>query len=421
MSLRGAIDAIPLEAVLQLLADTVKTGRLLVRGEERAGMLAVSEGRLVSARSREETGPAALGEVFTIDRGEFGFAPTDRVQESDLFGDLEQLLDRAVAERDRIAGMRELIPDERMRFSLSPRAAERAEIRLSADQWRALLAVDGRRDVIGIAQQLGIRRLAALDLLAGLVRAGMVDTMAPAADAGSDDHLPPREPLERSSAGEPVVLSGTTADFPLETVVQLLAHTRQTGRVEIKADFGTATLGLAEGRLVSARADEESGDLALGATFAVERADFIFVPTAEAPPADLRGDLDELLDRAAETRVRIAAIRELVPGERGRFVLSERAAQHPEIRLTPEEWRALLAVNGERDLGAIAGHLGMRRLPTMVVLADLIEGGLVDVVAEAPTGAASLPEAPAPFEPPPVFEATAAEPPAASEWEAPPA
>ncbi len=396
MSLRGAIEAIPLEAVLQLLADTGKSGRLLVRGDERAGALALSEGKLVSARSQEETGPGALGEIFTIDRGEFGFAP-GRVDENDLSGDLDELLDRAVAERDRIASVRQLIPDERMRFSLSPRAAERAEIRLSADQWRALLAVDGQRDVIAVAGQLGIRRLAALELLAGLVRAGMVDTQPPA-EGSEGASLPPREPLERSASGEPIVLSGETADFPLETIVQLLAHTGQTGRLEIRSGFGTSTLGMAGGRLVSARAEEESGDLALGATFAIERADFQFVPMTEVPATDLTGELDELLDRAAEMRVRIAAIRALVPNERGRFVLSDRATQHPEIRLKPDEWRALLAVNGERDLGAMTAHLGMRRLPTMVLLADLIEGGLVDVVAAPPE-----PD-PAPrYEPPPAI------------------
>lgn len=381
MSLRGAVEAIPLEAVLQLLADTGKSGRLLIRGEEIAGTLGLSEGRLVSARSQEETGPSALGEIFTIDRGEFGFAPGS-VGESDLSGDLDELLDSAVAERDRIASVRQLVPDERLRFSLSPRAAERAEIRLSADQWRALLAVDGQRDVVAIARQLGIRRLAALELLAGLVRAGMIDTLPPA-EGAEGASLPPREPLERSASGDPIVLSGETADFPIETIVQLLAHTGQTGLLEIKSEFGTSTLGIAAGRLVSARAEEETGDLALGATFAIERADFQFVPTSNVPEADLTGELDDLLDRAAEMRVRIAAIRSLVPNERARFVLSDRATQHPEIRLKPEQWRTLLAVNGERDLGALTAHLGMRRLPTMVLLADLIEGGLVDVV-EAP-------------------------------------
>src|SRR3990170_3535813 len=307
MSLRGAVEAIPLEAVLQLLADTGRTGRLLVRGEERAGALGLAEGKLVSARSQEETGLGALGEIFTIDRGEFGFAP-GRVDESDLSGDLDELLDRATTERDRMISVRQLIPDERMRFSLSPRAAERAEIRLSADQWRALLAVDGQRDVVAIARQLGIRRLAALELLAGLVRAGMIDTLPPA-EGAEGASLPPREPLERSASGEPIVLSGETADFPLETIVQLLAHTAQTGRLEIRSGFGTSTLGMAGGRPVRARAEEESGDLALGATFAIERADFQFVPTAAVPEADLTGELDALLDRAAEMRVRIAAIR----------------------------------------------------------------------------------------------------------------
>ena len=381
MSLRGSVHAFPLETVLQLLADTGKTGRLEVRADERGGTLAMSNGRLVSAWSEDDSGPLALGAIFTIQRGQFEFQSLDRVEGSDLSGELDELLDRAVAERDRVAEIRSIVPDERMRFTLSERAAERAEIRLSADQWRALLAVDGERDVAALARRLGIRRLAALDLLAGLVRAGMIDANPPPPDATARQRRVEAQPI--NAMGEPVHLRGTTSEFPLETILQLLAHTRKTGRLEVRSDHERSMLGFDDGRLASATSEEESGDLALGATFAIASARFEFVPMDDAPEANLTGSLDELLDRAAETRDRIAVIRGLVPDERARFKLSDRATRQDEIRLTPEEWRALLAINGERDVAAIAERLRMRRLPTMVVLADLIEGGLVDVLAPA--------------------------------------
>jgi hypothetical protein len=376
--------------VLQLLAATEKTGQLEVRGEdeEHRGFLAVAGGRLVSAQYEDEDGLLALGAAFAIDRGGFEFLPQDRVERADLEGDLEELLARAVVERERIASIREVIANDRVRFRLSARATERGEITLAPQQWKALLLVDGQRDVITMARELGLPRLTAQQLLATLVRAGLVDAVAPPEGIAPAEEpaqrgyrrLPPMQPIPPTTAGEQVVLRGRLPDFPLETIVQLLAETKKTGRLEVRAGRDSSTLGMSEGRLVSARSGEEEGELGLGAAFTAREGEFDFVPMPEAPAADLGGALDPLLDRAAETRDRIVAIRGLIPNERARFTLSERATRNPEIVLTPEQWRVLLGVNGERDVVGIAEHLRMRRLPTMMVLADLMRGGYVDVI-----------------------------------------
>lgn len=383
MSLRAQVQAFPLETVLQLLAATEKTGRLEVRGEEGRGFLGMSAGRLVSAEFEDDRGGRALGAIFAILRGDLEFLPSERIEHEDLSGDLDELLDQAVQERDRIARIRDVIPSDRTRFRLSERAADQGQITLSAEQWRALLAVDGERDVGAIAEKVGLTRLAAEDLLATLVHAGMVDTLEPSAAAveqGAYRRLPPMQPIPPTRTGEAVVLSGTLPYFPLETIVQLLAATKKTGRLDIAAGAESASLGMSEGRLVSAVAGEEEGDLALGAAFAVGAGEVDFVPMPAAPAANVSGELDELLDRAAGLRDRIGAVRTLIPSERSRFSLSERATRNPEITFTPEQWRVLLAVHPQRDVGMVAEQLRMRRLPTLMILADLIRGGSVDVV-----------------------------------------
>ncbi len=388
MSLRGAIEAFPIDMVLQLLATTEKTGLLEVRGddEERRGFLGVSGGRLVSAQLEDEDGYLALGATFAIDRGDFEFLPQDRVERQDLAGELEELLERAVVERDRMLGIREVIPHDRMRFRLSERASERGEITLAPAQWRALLLIDGERDVVALAEKLEMRRLTAQQLLAALVRAGLIDTLEPEVGAAAEEpqrayrRPPPMQPIPPTTAGEQVVLRGGLPDFPLETIVQLLAETKKTGRLEVRAGRELSTLWMADGRLVSARAGEEEGEIGLGAAFTAQEGEFDFVPMDEAPAATLSGPLDPLLDRAADIRDKIVAIRALIPTERARFTLSERATRNLEIVLTPEQWRVLLGVNGERDVVAIADHLRTRRLPAMMVLADLVRGGYVDVI-----------------------------------------
>lgn len=388
--------------VLQLLAATEKTGELEVRGEDDShrGFLGFDRGQLVSARVDDEDGYLALGAIFTILRGDFEFLPQAAVARRDLTGDLEDLLERAIVERDRIAEIRQAIPTDTMRFRLSARAAERAEITLGSQQWRTLLLVDGLRDVVAISRELQMPVLATQLLLAQLVRAGLIDAVAPEAADGARPYrrLPPMQPI-----GDEAVLRGGISDFPLETVVQLLAETKKTGRLEVRAGRDSSSLGMDDGRLVSAIAGEEEGELALGTAFTAQDGEFHFVPADDAPPANLTGTLDALLDRAAETRDRIATVRSVITNERSRFTLSDRATRNPEIVLTPEQWRVLLGVNGTRDVDGIAEHLRMRRLPVMLVLAELVRGGYVDLLppAEPAWPAVERRRAPWPAPPPP--------------------
>ncbi|HEX4743135.1 MAG TPA: DUF4388 domain-containing protein [Candidatus Limnocylindria bacterium] len=180
-----------------------------------------------------------------------------------------------------------------------------------------------------------------------------------------------------------MTLRGSVASFPLETIVQLLAATAKTGQLEVRSSTETGTLGFAEGRLVSAVSGDDAGDAALGAVFTISDGDFEFVPWGEPPDANLAGDLNQLLDRAVVQRDKIVADREIISDDRVRFVLSDRAAAQGEVRLSAEQWRALLAVNGERDLPAIAEQLRLGRLATLAMLADLVRAGIVEV-REAP-------------------------------------
>ena len=176
-----------------------------------------------------------------------------------------------------------------------------------------------------------------------------------------------------------MTLRGSVASFPLETIVQLLAATAKTGQLEVRAGTESGTLGFAEGRLVSAVSGDDAGDTALGAVFTMSDGDFEFVPWGDPPDANLAGDLNQLLDRAVVQRDKIVSDREIISDDRVRFALSGRAAAQGEVRLSAEQWRALLAVNGERDLPAIARELRLGRLATLAMLADLVRAGIIEV------------------------------------------
>ena len=178
-----------------------------------------------------------------------------------------------------------------------------------------------------------------------------------------------------------MTLRGELDSFPLETVVQLIHSTNKTGQLEIRdGDATGGTLGFDGGRLIAAIAGEDAGELALGSIFAVGRGTFEFIPWNEPPAANLAGDLDQLLDRAVVERDRIVAVRKIIPDDRSQFRLSERAAEKGNITLAPDQWRTLLAVNGERDLPGVAEHLKIGKLVTRAALAALVEAGFIDVL-----------------------------------------
>ncbi len=212
-----------------------------------------------------------------------------------------------------------------------------------------------------------------------------------------------------------MTLRGELDSFPLETVVQLIHSTNKTGQLEVRGTDSTGgTLGFDGGRLVAAIAGEDAGEPALGAIFAVSVGVFEFIPWNETPAANLSGDLDQLLDTAVEERDRIVAIRKVIPDDRSRFRLSERAAEKGNITLEPDQWRTLLAVNGDRDVNGVADHLKSGKLAARAALAALVDAGFIDVLEPAPEPAPE-PAQPASSPPP------APEPVAAPEQWSPPA
>lgn len=139
----------------------------------------MTEGTLTAARLEDDVGEVALGAIFAVREGDFVFRPGPTASRN-LSGSLDALLERAQREAARFEEIRSEIPDDRMRFVLSERATERPSITISADQWRVLLAVDGRRDVRGIAATVGFGHLATLGHLHELMAAGLVDAREPA-------------------------------------------------------------------------------------------------------------------------------------------------------------------------------------------------------------------------------------------------
>ena len=220
-----------------------------------------------------------------------------------------------------------------------------------------------------------------------------------------------------------MTLRGNVRDFPLRSVLELLDQTKKTGELQVRSGDIVGALGIAGGRVVTAVFAEEEPLLALGSIFAIDGAEFEFTPWDDAPPANLdAGTLDELLGRAAEAkrqaeearrraeeereaarkkaeeeaeaeRQRIAELRTLIPTDDVPFRLSERAVDQGPVTLTAEEWRLVLAVNGERDLTAIAAMLHLDNIAALTALAELVRDGIIEAAPRTAPPASAPPSA----------------------------
>lgn len=190
--LRGALSEFTLEDILRLLQATGKSGSLEVRGPRSRGALELTAGQLSAARSGDDSGAIALGAVLAIGVGDFVFRSGD-TGTPNLEGPLDELLARGRAEAQRIAATRALIRDGAARFALSERAIVRDAFSVTGEQWRVLLAVDGRRDVNEIALAARGGRLATLLTLGELVQQGLVDAVEVPAEAAAEPASAPVE------------------------------------------------------------------------------------------------------------------------------------------------------------------------------------------------------------------------------------
>ncbi len=198
-------------------------------------------------------------------------------------------------------------------------------------------------------------------------------------------------------------LRGRTSEFPLDTLLRLLADTSKTGELTLRGAAGEGALGLANGRVVAAVFGDEKPIAALGAIFEIGDADFEFTPWDEVPPANLEGELDALRTQAREYARWLAGVRKMIPTDRTRFRLSERAADQGAVTFTSDRWRVVLAVNGERDVTTLASQLSMDRDAALTTLAGLVRDRVIETVAEAPvveTAAPAPKPAPAPVRAP---------------------
>jgi hypothetical protein len=173
--LSGSLANFGVASVAQLLANTNKTGDLLVARGPWVGQLSLENGRLTAAQVEDETGRAALELIATGMRDgvfEFSEGPPTSTSRGELGSDALAYLTRLADAPTAVWTRRVPAPTAVPRVLVSD-APDDSEIALPRTALYVLLDVDGRRMVREIATRHGLLRT--LTALGQLCERGLVE------------------------------------------------------------------------------------------------------------------------------------------------------------------------------------------------------------------------------------------------------
>jgi hypothetical protein len=174
MSLRGSLDSFALPDVLALLASTAKDGELHVTGGASDGRVWLEGGRIVAADTGTSTDVVdVLVGLLRQEAGEFAFHADERAPRPGSPVEVAAVLEQAGARVGEWQEVEGVLPSETAVLTLVPEAP--GAVRLSKDQWAAVVAVGEGRSVDELVGDLGGDELTQWRLLAGLVEAGLAE------------------------------------------------------------------------------------------------------------------------------------------------------------------------------------------------------------------------------------------------------
>jgi hypothetical protein len=245
------------------------------------------------------------------------------------------------------------------------------------------------------------------------------------------------------------MLKGTLDDFTLPDIFRLMSLAKKTGRMDVSRGAGEGRVFFNEGdvyyaesslsreplgqKLIRARALTESqlnkaldthaqtgrrvGDIMIesgmvtsdqieaavaqqieDAVFDLLRWDlgeFTWETGAELDvEVPISVSVENLIMEASRRLDELEVIQRKIPGEHAVLMMAQTPPEGAaEINITPEEWRALVLVDGSRTLGEIGRMIGKDDFETMKILYGLVSAGLVEVDQEASVAAAEAAEA----------------------------
>lgn len=240
MSFEGDIRDFSLAEVIQIIGQGRKTGTLSVEGEretiwvyfkdgkavfatpsnlrEQLGTILLREGKITQEqlelalraqkKMRAEGNPVRLGTILVaveaVDRatleekikhqikesiyaaigeraGRFRFFPELELGDEDVLVsmDVEHIILEGARRIEEWGQIKDVIRSNREVYIINPNPTAGGSIKLTPQEWRVVSLLDGRRDILAVAEAAGMSRFEVCRLIYGLINMNMVRLLAP--------------------------------------------------------------------------------------------------------------------------------------------------------------------------------------------------------------------------------------------------
>lgn len=180
MALQGDLSEFSLPDVIQLVDLSQKTGGVHIRGlrgtQEIDGWIYFRDGKIIGATLDNLPPLEAAYAFFTCTSGPFRFYEDKVLAKPTISRSNEALIMEGIIRQDAWTQIQEQVPSMQMvpKLVLNPSSSNN-EISLEADEWRVLTMVNGRSSVAQIAQHSGLGDLRTCQIIADLLRSGLIE------------------------------------------------------------------------------------------------------------------------------------------------------------------------------------------------------------------------------------------------------
>lgn len=193
-----------------------------------------------------------------------------------------------------------------------------------------------------------------------------------------------------------MALEGNLEDFELTDVFQLIQLGAKDGSLRIQTADDVGVVYFKTGKVVHARTNSGTGELAIDRIMTWKRGRFVFNPNEETIDRTVDLPIQQVILDAARRIDEYNKIQRLVPS----FDVVVKIVEVPDagvekIDLRPEEWKVLAFIDGTMTIAQIAHKVNMSELEVSRILYGLVSTGLVEVI-QRPTATPVQPAKPEP-------------------------
>ena len=182
-------------------------------------------------------------------------------------------------------------------------------------------------------------------------------------------------------------LHGSLQTFALPDVLTLLSSTKKSGELRITGPNLDGRVWVLDGQLVGSAAGRATDHVdAVFELLRLSDGDFAFEQDQAAPAPQRPTPLEPVLAAAQARLIEWREIEAVVPSLAAKVRLVPEV-DGPQVVMTPEQWRLVVAAAEHRTVDAIGGALGLGQFDACAAVKRLVDGGFACVVTEtiAPT------------------------------------